>query len=132
MPKNAKAVMGILFVFILGAVSGSLVTRMVLHGRLEAFMHDGPGVREEHIVKRLSRELNLDNGQQDRIRGIVHETHTAVLEARSQIRPRIETLLEQGQGRIAAVLRPEQREKFMKLIAERKANRLRERPSPEH
>jgi Spy/CpxP family protein refolding chaperone len=131
MPKNVKAIAGILLVFVLGAVSGSLITHMVLQARFEAFMHGGPGVREEQIVKRLSRELSLDSGQQEQIRGIVHETHAAIREMRGQMRPRVEALLDQGQTRISAVLRPEQRDKFTKLMAERKSHRLRERPSQE-
>ena len=132
MPKNAKAIAGILLVFILGTISGSVVTYVVLQTRLEAFMHGGPKAREDHIVKRLTGELGLDSGQQEQVRGIIHETHSAVREMRGQMRPRIEALLEQGQARINTVLKPEQREKFAKITAERKARRLRERPSPEH
>lgn len=132
MPKNAKAIVGILLVFILGAVSGSVVTYVVLQNRVEAFRHGGPEAREEQIVKRLSRELGLDSGQQEQVRGIIHETHTAIREMRGQMRPRIEAVLEQGQTRISAVLKPEQREKFAKITAERKAHRLRGGPPPEH
>ncbi len=132
MPKNAKAIAGILLVFLLGAVSGSLVTHAVYRACREKSASDGPpGAREEQIVKRLSGELSLDSGQQEQVRGIIHETHTAIREMRGQMRPRIEAVLEQGQTRISAVLRPEQREKFAKITAERKARRLRERPSPE-
>ena len=132
MPKNLKAIAGILLVFILGAVSGSVVTYVVLQSHIEAFMHGDPAAREEHIVKQLSRELKLDSGQQEQVRGIIHETHTAIREMRGQMRPRIEALLEQGQIRISAVLRPEQREKFARIMAERKAHRLRGGPPPEH
>ena len=130
MPKNAKVILGILLVFLLGAASGALVTHMIHQARLEAFINGGPAMREEYLVKRLTRELNLDSGQQDQIRGIVHETHTAMLDMRRQMRPGFEALLEQGQERISSVLRPEQREKFAKLMVEHKPHRFRDRPSP--
>ncbi|HEX9080083.1 MAG TPA: hypothetical protein VF795_10870 [Desulfuromonadaceae bacterium] len=130
MPKNAKALLGILLVFILGAASGALITHMVHLARLEAFISGGPAAREEHVVKRLTSELGLDATQQEQVRGIVQETHAAMREMRGQMRPRYEALLEQGRQRINAVLKPEQRVKFAKIVAERKTRRL-ERPCPE-
>ncbi len=131
MPKNATAILGILLVFLLGAASGALVTHMVHLARLEAFISGGPAAREEHIVKRLTRELDLDSRQQGQVRDIVQETHSAVSAMKGQMRPHIEALLEQGQERINSVLRPEQREKFAKITSERKARNCRERLYPE-
>jgi len=130
MPKNAKAILGILLVFLLGAASGALVTHMVHRARMEKFVSGGPAAREEFIVQRLNRSLDLDSRQQEQIKGIVHETHAAMREIRGQMRPRIEALLQQSQERINGVLRPEQREKFAKIIAERKSRRPMERHPP--
>ena len=131
MPKNARAILGILLIFLLGAASGALLTHMIHRSHLENFISGGPAAREEFIVKRLSRSLDLDSRQQDQIRGIIHETHGVIREIRRQMRPRIEAELEQSQGRISAVLRPEQREKFLKILAERKARKLKESPPPQ-
>jgi hypothetical protein len=126
--KNPKALLGILFVFILGAASGALVAHSIHHARFESYAKEGPAAREEQFVKRLTSRLDLDSRQQEQVRAIVHETHSGIRQLRSQIRPRIESLLEQSQGRINILLRPDQQEQFRKIIAERKARRSAERP----
>lgn len=131
MPKNTKAILGILLVFLLGAASGALVTYLIHRVHMESFIRGGSAAREEVIVERLSLNLHLDSGQQEQVRGIVHETHGTMREIRRQMQPRIEATLEQGQERISAVLRPDQREKFAKMVAERKAHRPKEGPGGE-
>jgi len=126
--KNPKALLGILLVFILGAASGALLTHSIDHARSGSYFKGGPAAREEQFVKRLTSKLDLDSRQQEQVRAIVHETHTGIRQVRQQIRPRIESLLEQGQLRINTVLRPDQQEKFRKIIAERKARKSGERP----
>jgi len=123
--KNFKAIAGILLVFILGAASGALVTHVACKSRLEAVIGGGPAAREEHILKRLSRDLDLDSRQREQVRAIVHETHIGIRQVRSHSRPQVEALLEQGQSRISTLLSPEQRVKFERIVAERKARRPR-------
>jgi Spy/CpxP family protein refolding chaperone len=118
--KNVRAIIGILAVFLLGAASGAFVTHTVERAHLAC---GGPANKEEMIVKRLTAKLDLDIRQHEQVSAIVHEIHTGIREIRMQTRPRIEALLEQGQARISMLLTPEQREKFQKIIAERKAHR---------
>lgn len=124
--KNYKAVIGILLVFILGATSGAIATHMVHRSREAAFLHGGPAAREEVIVKRLTRKLALDQQQQEQVKAIIHENHAAMQEVRRKSHPQIEAILEQGQKSINAILRPEQQEKFQKIIAARKELRRRD------
>lgn len=120
--RNYKAIAGVLLVFVLGAVCGGVVTHMVGRARMESVINGGPVAREELLIKRLTSQLDLDSSQLERIRPIVHETHTAIHQVRQQSRPQVEALLDESQRRIAAVLSPEQRVKFDKIIAERKAD----------
>ena len=120
--KNYKAIAGVVLVFALGAVCGAVVTHMVHHSRMEAFVGGGPEAREELLVKRLTHQLDLDSHQLELIKPIVHETHASIRQIRQQSRPQIEGLLDESQRRISAILRPEQREKFEKIIADRKAH----------
>ena len=124
--KNYKAVIGILLVFMLGAASGAIVTHMVDRDRHEAFLHGDPAAREEAIIRRLARKLALDQQQQEQVRRIVHENHLAMQEIRKRSRPQIETILEQGQKEISALLRADQLAVFQKIIAERKELRRRD------
>ena len=118
--KNAKPIIGIMLVFALGAASGAVATHMYHRDRMESFIKGGPESREEFIVSRLSRKLDLDPRQQVQVRTIVHENHLAMRQVRKQFHPQIRAILDQGQTRISAVLRPEQQEKFRQIIQERK------------
>jgi Spy/CpxP family protein refolding chaperone len=121
--KSIKPVVGLILVFILGATSGSLVTYMVLQARMEAILAGGPHAREEVLITRLSRQLDLDSRQREQVKTIIQETHEDMRKIRQKSRPEIEALLTDSQLRISALLRPEQQEKFKKIVAERKAHR---------
>jgi Spy/CpxP family protein refolding chaperone len=121
--KPLKPVVGIILVFLLGAVSGSLVTYLVSQARMETFIKGGPAVREEHLVKRLTTELDLDTQQHAQVEAIIHETHESVRQIRRTSRPQIDVLIQGSQMRISALLRPEQQIKFKKVIEEHKARR---------
>jgi Spy/CpxP family protein refolding chaperone len=121
--KSIKPIVGLILVFILGAASGSLVTYMVSQSRMEAIIAGGPRAREEVLITRLSKQLDLDSQQREQVRAIIHETHEDMRQIRQKTRPQIEALLTDSQLRISALLRPEQQEKFKIIIAERKAHR---------
>ena len=124
--KNIKAIIGIILVFAFGAASGAVVTHMIHRTKLESFINGGPEAKEEVILSRLTRKLDLDGRQQEQVRSIIHENHLAMRQVRKQYRPQIQAILEQGQSRINAVLRPEQRDKFRGIIEERKLHRQKE------
>lgn len=119
--KNVKAIIGIILIFTLGVAGGALGTHIFYKSRIEALMNGGSGAREEFIVKRLSRNLDLDSQQSEEVMAIMHETYSEMRLIRKQSRPQIEAVMEKGQDLIKKILRPEQREKFEKIIAERKA-----------
>lgn len=121
--KNFKAIAGILVVFLLGAAGGALVTYMVQKAHFEQSVIGTHKIREEVVVERLTKMLGLDSRQQEQVKAITHETHEGIGALKKQIRPQIEVLLTRGQGRIEAVLRPDQREKFRKLVADWEARK---------
>ena len=126
--KNIKAIAGILLVFVLGAASGAIVTHMVQRAHHETFIKGGPEAREELIVKRLTKKLDLDPQQQEQVKAIIHENHAAMQQVRDKSRPQIEAILGQGQKRINELLRPAQQEKFQTIIAEHKERRKKDYP----
>ena len=121
--KSIKPVIGLILVFILGAVSGSLVTYMVSQSHPEGVLAAGPHAREERLISRLGKQLDLDSQQLEQAKTIIHETHEDMRQIRQKIHPQIEALLTDSQLRISSLLRPEQQEKFKKIIAERKVHR---------
>lgn len=126
--KNYKAIAGVILVFALGAVCGAVVTHMVQRSRMDAFMAGGPMGREEFLITRLTQRLELDGSQLERIRPIIHGTHSSIRQLHLQCRPQAELFLDDSQRRIAALLRPEQQEKFRQLIEERRRDGRRHGP----
>lgn len=110
--------------FILGAAAGTLVTQKVYQQRMGNFFRNEPRMMREFIVMRLSRELHLDPAQIEQLRAIVRETHAQIRDVRRQFRPQIEEILEHSQDRIRAILRPDQRETYERIVAERKNRRM--------
>jgi len=115
--KKWKAVLSILFVFVLGAVTGALVTHKICQQRIESIIADEPRTTREFIVQRLSHELHLDSAQTEQLRLIVRETRTEMKSLRQQIRPELEKVLAHSQDKVRAILRPDQLEMYEKIIS---------------
>jgi Spy/CpxP family protein refolding chaperone len=118
--KSMKAIFGILLVFLLGGAVGATATHMYYHERIDRLMHGGHELREEQLVKRLASKLDLDKSQIGPVTAIVRETHAEIEQLRKLHHPQIEAILNKSQVRISQLLRPDQQEKFSRLIAERK------------
>ncbi|HIJ80178.1 MAG TPA: hypothetical protein HPP76_00550 [Desulfuromonadales bacterium] len=125
--KSFKPVAGIILVFLLGAASGSLITYFVSQSRMESVLKGGPRAREDVILNRLAKRLDLDAQQREQAGAIIHETHEEMRQVRQKWRPQIESVLTDSQLRISSMLRPEQQEKFKKYLAEREARRKTDR-----
>jgi hypothetical protein len=117
--KNWKAIVGVIAVFVLGGLAGSITTIGVVRHRL---VHGhGSQMLANLIVRRLSWELRLDREQRSQLRVIVVEGQGEMKVIRKQIQPQVEDLLTRSEVKVRALLRPDQQEKFDKLVAERKA-----------
>jgi len=117
--KNWKAIVGVIAIFILGGLAGSITTIGLVRHRL---VHGhGSQMWQDLIVRRLSWELRLDRDQRTQLRVIVAQGHEDMKVIRKQIQPQVEELLTRSETKVRAILRPDQVEKFDKLIAERKA-----------
>jgi hypothetical protein len=117
--KNWKAIVGVIAIFVLGGLAGSITTIGLVRHRL-AHGH-GSQMLQDLIVRRLSWDLRLDHDQREQLRVIVAQGHEDMKVIRKQIQPQVEELLSRSEVKVRAMLRPDQQEKFDKLIAERKA-----------
>lgn len=115
--------MSVIFVFLLGAVAGALVTYTIYQQKMENIIRDEPRTMREVIVQRLNRELRLDPSQLEQVRTIVKETHAEMRDARKKIRPQMEEILARSQARVRSILRPDQREKYEKMVSGHKKKR---------
>jgi Spy/CpxP family protein refolding chaperone len=124
--KRWKSILGVLLVFLLGALAGAAVVHRVDRYRTEAVLSGRGGATVDLIVRRLSRSLDLDPAQRDQVGAIVTETHRDIVEIRKPIRSQVEAAIERSRVRVRAILRPDQQEKFDRIQAERRKRR--ERP----
>jgi hypothetical protein len=118
--KKSWPLFGVVMVFLLGILCGSLATHLLYCYRYGPIMGVRGEAREEMLVNRLEGKLKLDKRQVDQVRVIVHDTREGITALRGQIRPQMEALIGSAQTRINLILTPEQREKFGRMIAERK------------
>ena len=119
MKKNWKAIAGVVLVFVLGALSGALVSHRVCMHRMENFERGGPQMVDS-IVRHLSHKLDLDQAQREEFRKIVTGTQTEMHAVRQTVKPQLEAILDKAHEKVRAILRPDQRERFEKFVAEHK------------
>jgi Spy/CpxP family protein refolding chaperone len=121
--KRWKSILGVLLVFLLGALAGAAVVHRVDRQSVEAGLAGRGGATADLIVRRLTRSLDLDPAQQDQVRAIVTETRRDIVEIRKPIQGQIQEAFERSRVRIRAILRPEQQEKFDRIQSERRKRR---------
>lgn len=119
--KKWKAVTGVILVFILGALAGGIADRMMCWHKVESIISGGPKARMEMMVKRLSCELKLNAEQTAKLKEIARDTRIQVREVKKQIKPQVEAIIAVQADKVRAMLTPEQKEKFEKFLAQRKA-----------
>ncbi len=119
--KNIKFVLCILLIFIIGAASGGLAMHIVYKCQLETFLRDDRKTREEILLSRLSRKLDLDNRQREQAHAIVEKTHAEMDNIRKRYRPEMETVMEKSRAEMRQILRPDQEGKFEQFLARHKA-----------
>ena len=116
--KNWKAIVGALLVFLLGVAAGVFGTAAVVRHQ---WIHHGPRVMTNFVVRRLTWKLGLDRAQRSQLRVIVNEGWQEMKTVHEQERPQMEQILGNAEAKVRLILRPDQQAKFDKLIAERKA-----------
>ena len=121
--KRWKSILGVLLIFLLGALAGAAVVHRVDRQGVEAVLSGKGGATVDLVVRRLTRSLDLDPAQRDQVRAIVTETRRDIVEIRKPVQPQIEAAFERSRVRVRAILRPDQQEKFDRIQAERRKRR---------
>jgi hypothetical protein len=119
--KNWKAILGVLVVFVLGMTAGAFLTSAAAARRLHRVLHGQTAFTAEEITRRLSRQLSLDAAQRQQMLPLVQAAQAQITDARTQCQPKVLAALDDFDAKARVVLRPDQVEKFDKLVAERKA-----------
>ncbi len=125
--KNVKQIVCVLLVFLLGAASGGLAVHILYKSRMETYLRGDHKFREQVLLDRLSRRLELDDRQREQVLTIIRQTHEEMDSIRKQYRPQMEAVLEKSRQEVRQILRPGQLEKFEEFIKQRKAMHEKER-----
>ena len=76
--KNVRPVYCIVIVFLLGALGGGLATHLYYKCKIDSDRGYHGQQREERIMNRLDRELDLSPTQKEQVRGIVRQAMTEI------------------------------------------------------
>ncbi len=108
-----------LLVFIAGIVVGAALCVMVIVHRVEHAIHH-PEDAPPRITQLLTRKLDLSPSQHDQVLAIIQQRQQALLALRQEIRPKLNTQLEELRIQIEGVLNPDQQAKWKKLYHDTK------------
>ena len=118
MSGQAKAIAGVLLVFLLGCAAGTLASSAFFIHRGAVFLQRGAPAYVDILERRLTRGLSLDATQKTQI----HDAFMSNLEERKklqlQIQPQVRDLNQQTFRQIKTILHPDQVEGFQKNLAE--------------
>jgi hypothetical protein len=122
---------GIVLVFLLGALVGSVSTGIFFKHRIERFSKgDRPPIKGV-LMKKLSHELDLTETQRVEIEQILDQLQEKLLDLRRQHRPEFEKLFDHSFGSIREKLNSEQKNRFDKIREELRRRHSYRRKKPE-
>jgi hypothetical protein len=102
-----------LVIFVSGVlVGGGLTFKIITSGFKRSFQD--PEVSAERITNRMKKRLDLTDEQVVRVRRIILEQQKAFQSMRKQVRPQLEEQFEKTRRELAAVLTPDQAQKWEK------------------
>ena len=119
--KNWKAILALVVVFILGMIAGGSLMSASAAKRLQRVLHGQTAYTAQEVTSRLSRKLHLDPSQRAQMLTLVRAAQAHITDARKQCVPQVLAALDDFDAKARILLRPNQVEKFDKLVAERKA-----------
>jgi hypothetical protein len=117
MKTKLKSWLVIALVFVVGFAAGVVATRGVVRNFVQQTVNNPDHVREL-IERRLTRRLDLDASQQEKVHTILIESQGEMRTLRGEFRPRFMTIVTNTEERVSAVLTDEQRVRYDEVRAE--------------
>ncbi|MBN1472696.1 MAG: hypothetical protein JW925_13030 [Syntrophaceae bacterium] len=124
--RKVKSIIGVMVIFLLGTFCGALGVHIAYKTQIAKYMSGDGQIYRTVIVRHLSKKLDLDQEQKNKIRDYIKETQTELHNVRKQVRPQIEIALEKSRLKLRSVLRPEQIERYDKLIDDYRAKTVKD------
>jgi len=111
-----KLYLGIFVVALFGALVGSFITSLYIKHQVKQVVEGGPAHRRAFLMKRLTRELDLNEKQQIEVQKILKQTFRRLHELRKRHRPKVKEILDQGMNQIRVKLDERQKKKFNRFL----------------
>ncbi|MBA4149156.1 MAG: hypothetical protein H0X66_13665 [Verrucomicrobia bacterium] len=118
--KSSKPILVLLLVFLAGLAVGVAGTRYVVRKQFEHAAREG-GFFRDRMERELLNNLNLSAEQQEEVKKIFTRRWEEFRQLRTEFHPRFTNIAARTEADIKAVLTPEQRVEFEKLVKEKKA-----------
>lgn len=115
MTARARAIVALSGVFVLGAAAG-ITANQVWLARSPAAVTSNPMESADALVALMRREVGLDAQQARAVRAILERHQQAVDSAWRAVRPNVHRAIDMAKMEIAMVLRPDQRERYMRWV----------------
>jgi Spy/CpxP family protein refolding chaperone len=127
--KRWKLLAGIILVFILGLVVGSMGTYVLFGHGFRHFEHKDPAARNVEILEHFRKQLSLTDQQATRVKAIIEQMEIKRMEYFRKSREDLKQILESGFALIRQELTPEQQKQFDAFRAKMEKDRKERDPS---
>lgn len=122
--RRATAVGLAAVLFVSGVAAGIAVDRWVMPERgRSGESRWWERRRPEALAQKYRRRLGLDETQVKAVEEILLRTWTATRQTFAPVEPKVDEIRRRGDDEIRALLRPEQRERFDRMVAEQERRR---------
>lgn len=118
--RKWKLVTGVVLVFVLGVLAGSLGTHLYQRQWSERFWKD-PAARRAVFLQRLTRKLQLSEAQRKEFKAIVEEVDGKLQSLGRDSRAEIKRIIDESFTRMKEKLTPEQQTKLDEFKARHEA-----------
>ncbi len=130
--KRWKIFVGIFLVFTLGVLSGVLGTGLFIKHQILEFRGGAPFMRDRFLMRRLTNELNLTVGQQEKIGAILADMRTRHQDFFQSRRSEMTKIINNELAVIKKELTAKQQEKLDRLLEKFRRHRPRFHENPPH
>jgi Spy/CpxP family protein refolding chaperone len=116
-------------IFVAGLIAGTIVSPRIHHSLMR---HPDSANVADHVLGKLTHQLDLTDAQKVQIKPIVQKTGEAVDGIWHETANRVADRIEQGDREIGSVLTPEQQPKLEAMIAENRGRMREHQPDRHH
>jgi hypothetical protein len=114
--KRFKGCLGVFLIFFLGVIVGGILTHGAIYAKVWELIEGGPDKVAEFTIKRLNDELKLDEVQRREFTRIADRTRLRLRAVRYAHQSEVETVLDESDQELRAILNPRQQAKLNELM----------------